>query len=93
MTLKFVHDGFDADMSFDFRLATVAAEFAEILRKSYWAKGAKLSDTLLRAQGLLRVRPGDADIIELVDLISKAKGLMKKSDVEPIETEEDAETP
>jgi len=83
-----IDTGFTTASSFDFRLATVAAEFAEILRKSYWAKGAKLSDTLHHAQVLLHERPGDADIIELVDLISKANQLMKKADVEPCETEE-----
>ena len=85
---KEIDTGFETASSFDFRLATVAAEFAEILRKSYWAKGAKLSDTLHRAQAVLHERPGDADIIELVDLISKANQLMKKADVEPCETEE-----
>ena len=80
------------DSSGDFRLAATVAEFAEILRKSYWAKGAKLSDTLHRAQALLSERPDDADIIELVDLISKAKELMKTDDVKPIETEEGQDT-
>jgi len=83
-----IDTGFTTASSMDFRLATVAAEFAEILRKSYWAKGAKLSDTLHRAQAVLHERPGDADIIELVDLISKANQLMKNADAEPCETEE-----
>jgi hypothetical protein len=70
-------------------LAAVAAEFAEILRKSYWARGAKLSDTLTRAQSLLHQRPGDADVIELVDLISKANQLIKDTNVETVEIESD----
>jgi len=84
---KEIDTGFETALSFDFRLATVAAEFAEILRKSYWAKGAKLSDTLHRAQTLLHERPGDADIIELVDLISKANQLMRNANIEPGETD------
>ena len=58
--------------STDFRLAAVTAEFAEILRKSYWAKGAELADTLEKARQISDERKDDADIIELIDLISKA---------------------
>ncbi|MFW9894077.1 MAG: von Willebrand factor type A domain-containing protein, partial [Candidatus Thorarchaeota archaeon] len=72
----------DFDESFDvssseFQLAATVAEFAEILRKSYWAKGATLDKVLERAQRLSREFDGDADVIELVDLISKAERLMK----------------
>ena len=76
------------DSNSDFRLAATVAEFAEILRKSYWAKGAKLGDTLERAERLASERAGDAETIELVDLISKAKKLMEKTSVEPVESEE-----
>jgi Ca-activated chloride channel family protein len=72
----------------DFRLAATAAEFAEVLRKSYWAKEAKLSDTLKHAQKLAKERSGDADIAELVDLISKTIQLTEKPDVEPLDGEE-----
>ena len=72
----------------DFRLAATVAEFAEILRKSYWAKGAKLSDTLEHAERLTTERSGHADITELVDLISKTKQLTEKADVEPVDGEE-----
>jgi Ca-activated chloride channel family protein len=75
----------------EFKLAATVAEFAEILRKSYWARGAKLSDTLARAQSLLHQRPGDADVIELVDLISKANQLIKDTTMETAETEEGEE--
>ena len=74
--------------SSEFKLAATVAEFAEILRKSYWARGATLETVLERAQQLSREFKGDADVIELVDLISKAKRLMKKTDVKPVETEE-----
>lgn len=75
------------DSGGDFRLAATVAEFAEILRKSYWAKDAKLSDTLRQAEALLRQQPGNADIIELVDLISKAKQLVP-AEVKSVEVEE-----
>ena len=41
------------------------------------------------AQQLSREFKDNADVIELVDLISKAKDLMKKTEVKTIETEED----
>ncbi|MFC1675897.1 von Willebrand factor type A domain-containing protein [Planctomycetota bacterium] len=69
----------------NFRLAATVAEFAEILRKSYWAKGAKLTDTLARAQQLAGEKSGDADIIELVDLIAKANQQTKNKVDEPVE--------
>ncbi|MHC4394335.1 MAG: vWA domain-containing protein [Planctomycetota bacterium] len=76
------------DSNRNFRLAATVAEFAEVLRKSYWAKGVKLSETLKRARKLAGERAGDADISELVDLISKAKQLMEKTDIKPFEGEE-----
>jgi Ca-activated chloride channel family protein len=89
MSVRDFDESFD-DSSSEFKLAATVAEFAEILRKSYWAKGATLERVLERAQQLSREFKGDADVIELVDLISKAKRLMKKADVKPNETEEDA---
>lgn len=74
------------DCSGNFRLAATAAEFAEILRKSYWAKGATLGPVLERAQKLTDDFAGDADVIEVFDLISKANKLMK-----PAENTENAE--
>ncbi len=68
-----------------FRLAATAAEFAEILRHSYWAKGATLESVLKQAQDLPKEFKGNADVIELVDLISKAEKLMP----EPVETTQD----
>ena len=58
-----------------FKLATVATEFAEILRKSYWAKEAKLSDVLAKAQTISGPFAGNTDVIELIDLIAKANTL------------------
>jgi Ca-activated chloride channel family protein len=76
------------DSSREFRLAATVAEFAEILRKSYWAKDATLDSVLEHAQQLSRELKNDSDVIELVDLISKAKQLMKKVDSDVTEAEE-----
>lgn len=57
-----------------FRLAATAAEFAEILRKSYWAKGSSLAEVLEVAKGVHR-DIDSADMIEFLHLIAKADGL------------------
>lgn len=57
------------------RLASVVAEFAEILRGSYWARGSSLTDLFQRAQkvsGQLAGTRRAADVAELVTLIDKA---------------------
>jgi Ca-activated chloride channel family protein len=74
-------DDFDKSMnesSADYVLAATVMEFAEILRDSYWAKGASLEPVLESAQKLSEAFKTNTDVIELVDLISKAKGLMNK---------------
>lgn len=77
------------ESSFDYALAATVTEFAEILRKSYWAKGAGLGPVLESAQRLSEESKANADVIELVDLISKAKGLMKEKESEPTPEDED----
>jgi Ca-activated chloride channel family protein len=58
-----------------YRLAVVAAEFAEILRGSYWSKGSQLSHVLEITHNLSRGMTDDKDMIELLDLVSKASNL------------------
>jgi Ca-activated chloride channel family protein len=65
------------------RLAATVAEFAEILRHSYWAKGATLEPVLQQAQNLAEEFKSDADVIELVDLVSKARQLMPEPEPSP----------
>jgi Ca-activated chloride channel family protein len=77
-----------AGSSKQFRLAATAAEFAEILRHSYWARGATLKPVLRQAQTLSEEFKGNADVIELVDLISKANRLMPEP--APIEPQPEA---
>ncbi len=59
--------------SASFRLAAAAAEFAEILRESYWAKGAELGPVFDELQELPREVRSTAEVAELIDLVSKAK--------------------
>ena len=57
--------------SIDFRMAAAAAEFAEILRKSYWAKGSELGD-VMKVVKQVSNETESPDVIELMGLISKA---------------------
>ncbi len=58
--------------SLNFKLAAASAEFAEILGKSYWAKGSKLSEVYDLAKEIFHEedRP---ELVEFMDLISKAQ--------------------
>ncbi len=58
----------------DFRLAVCAANYAEILRNSYWAREYDLADELHAAQALYR-ETGDKDIKELSEMIGKTIAL------------------
>ncbi len=64
------------------RLAATAAEFAEILRGSFWAKESKLSDLLPEADRLARGLEDDAQVLELRDMIRRAVTLEKRDDPE-----------
>jgi Ca-activated chloride channel family protein len=88
MVVRDLREGFD-DAGKEFRLAATVTEFAEILRKSYWAKGATLDRVLHNAQQLGKEFNDDPDIIEFADLVSKAKRLMEQRSHEPVEAEEE----
>lgn len=60
----------------DLRLAAAAAEFAEILRKSYWAQGSRLADVQNVVRSVERERCDD-QVIELMDLIAKADRMIR----------------
>jgi Ca-activated chloride channel family protein len=72
------HDTFE-QASADFKLAAAAAEFAEILRKSYWAKGCKLADVLALADDIYQ-ETNSAEVLELMSLISKAERYQQLAD-------------
>jgi Ca-activated chloride channel family protein len=65
--------------SSDFRLAAAGAEFAEIMRASYWARGSKLAGVLSVVRSVDQEERND-QVIELMNLIAKADKL--KSDKE-----------
>jgi Ca-activated chloride channel family protein len=61
-----------AKASMQFKLAAGAAEFAEILRKSYWAKGSELKDVLALVKEISN-KTDSPEVIELMSLVSKAQ--------------------
>jgi len=60
------------DASTGFKLAAGVAEFAEILKKSYWAQGSRFTDVRPLIREVSEEGPDDANVSELLDLISKA---------------------
>ena len=63
------------DASSALRLASLVAEYAEVLRESYWARESDLSEVFDRAQRLAVEYPGDVEVAEFVTLVGKAKRL------------------
>jgi Ca-activated chloride channel family protein len=58
-----------------FRLAACVAQFAEILRESYWARGSNMDEVLALARLCQTERGRDEQVNELVGLITKARDL------------------
>ncbi len=58
-----------------FQLSTVVAEYAEILRESYWARESSLQTVANEAARLRRLVPEDTDIAEFASLTAKAEQL------------------
>ncbi len=54
-----------------FKLAAASAEFAEILRKSFWARGSKLEDVMTLVKEI-NMESDSKDVIELMSMISEA---------------------
>ncbi|HOX24926.1 MAG TPA: von Willebrand factor type A domain-containing protein [Candidatus Krumholzibacteria bacterium] len=57
------------------RAAALAAEFAEILRESYWARDSRLADLVDPATALVSELPADPDVLELAQMIRRAADL------------------
>ena len=57
-----------------FQVTAVVAQYAEILRQSYWAKdaGTKLEDVARDAQRIAEYLPRDPDVQEFAQLAAKA---------------------
>ncbi|MCA9976795.1 MAG: von Willebrand factor type A domain-containing protein [Anaerolineales bacterium] len=60
-----------------FQLDAVVAEYAEILRDSYWAQENDLSSIVTDAQRIAEYFPGDEDVQEFAQLVSSAATLAR----------------
>ena len=58
-----------------FQLDAAVAEFAEILRKSYWAQDSSLTSVRELAQRVSTMLPDDTDVTEFVNLVAQAERL------------------
>ncbi len=58
-----------------FQLAAAVAEYAEILRQSYWANGSNLQSVQELAQRVKQALPNDADVAEFAQLVSRTSQL------------------
>ena len=62
--------GFE-DASPRFQLAAVVAEYAEILRESYWAQDGSLEDVVAEARRVQGLLPRGSDVAEFADLTQR----------------------
>jgi Ca-activated chloride channel homolog len=60
-----------------FQWTVLVAEYAEILRESYWAQGSTLSDVIPQAERVRALLPSGADVDEFLLLIRRANRLGK----------------
>ena len=65
------------DASPRFQLDAVVAEYAEILRDSYWAKGSSLAGVAEEARRVAKVLPRDPDVVEFAGLVERAASLQE----------------
>ncbi len=58
--------------SFSFQMAAVVAEYAEILRESYWAQDGSLGQVVAEARRIQRLLPETVEVAEFADLVFRA---------------------
>ena len=51
------------------------AEFAEVLRQSYWSRKSSLTTVCELAQQVSALLPDDADVTEFINLVAQAERL------------------
>ena len=59
------------------KLAALAAELAEVLKRSYWARETRPGELVARARAVERELPGDRDVAELVRLAIRVADLVE----------------
>ena len=71
-------DGFE-DAPPRFQMAAVVAEYAEVLRESYWAQESSLEDVANEARRVRDLLPQDANMAEFTDLVVRAELIKSRS--------------
>ena len=71
------------DASREFRLAASAAQFAEILGESYWARDESLDDLIDFAGPLSREFSGDGDVAEFLQMVRDSDSLQRRDEDRP----------
>ena len=61
-----------------FQLDAAVTEYAEILRKSYWALEGSMEDVRTMAQGVSTLLEEDPQVTEFVSLVTRAAQLLKE---------------
>ena len=56
-----------------FQMAAVVAEYAEILRESYWAQEGNLADVISEARRIRQLLPEEIDFAEFTDLVVRTE--------------------
>ena len=62
-----------SDASPSFQLAAVVAEYAEILRESYWAQDGSLDDVVNEARRVRQLLPGQLNVAEFTELTARTQ--------------------
>ena len=61
-----------------FQMSAVVAEYAEILRESYWAQDGSLERVAAEAGRVQRLLPSDEDVSEFASLVSRAESIQSQ---------------
>ena len=61
-----------------FKLSTVVAEYAEVLRNSYWAQDSSLRDVRRMAEKVSELITEDPDVTEFISLVDRAEKIAEK---------------
>ena len=56
-------------------LAATVAEYAEILRESYWAQDGSIEDVMVYADRVRELLPDDPDVAEFAEMLALAEPL------------------
>ncbi len=77
LTLGGINANFES-ASTGFQLTAAVAEYAEILKESYWAQDGNLTDVRMLAEQVGQQLGEDEDVAEFIELVTQAEGIAGK---------------